>query len=102
MWIPANIGNAVAETNFALSVGTTTVSTIIIVVRILLVSRLPGASKTPRLAAEIIAESAVLYTIFALVYIGMTPKGYSAIYVSVFYAYMAVRSLSHQVIIHCH
>jgi hypothetical protein len=91
VWISANIGNAIAETNFALSVGTTTLSTIIIVIRILLVSRLPGASKSPRLAAEIITESAVLYTISALVYIGVTPQSYSAIYASVFYAYMAVR-----------
>jgi hypothetical protein len=90
-----HIGDAVATTNYALSVGTTTVCTIIIITRILKVSRMPGASKKPGLAAEIIAESAVLYTVSALVYIGMISTPYYGYYAGVFFAYMAVRSPLH-------
>jgi hypothetical protein len=96
VWIPGNIANAVETTTYALSVGTTTLSTIIIVTRILLVSRMPGASISIRLAAEIITESAILYTVSALVYIGMIPHipySYYDIYAWVFFAYMAVRPL---------
>jgi hypothetical protein len=100
VWIPENIANAVEITNYALSVSTTTLSTIIIVTRILLVSRMPGASKKSRLAAEMIAESAALYTISALIYIGMIPSAcfdYTP-YASIFFIYMAVCSPSHS----CH
>ena len=94
VWIPQNIDNDVRITTCALSVGTTTLSTIIIVTRILLVSRMPGASKQPRLAAEIIIESAVLYTISALIYIAMIPGNpYYLEYAAVFFASMAVRPL---------
>jgi hypothetical protein len=93
-WFPVRTGSAVQVTTYALSVGTTTLSTIIIVTRILLVSRMPGASKQPHLAAEIITESAVLYTISALIYIAMIAGSYhDAVYANIFFAYMAVRSL---------
>jgi hypothetical protein len=90
-WIPVRIGSAVKATTYALSVGTTTLSTIIIVTRIFLVSRMPGASKQPHLAAEIITESAALYTISALIYIAIIPSNsYYRIYADAFFAYMAV------------
>jgi predicted signal transduction protein with EAL and GGDEF domain len=93
-WTPFNIGNAVEITTYALSVGTTTLSTIIIVIRILLVSRTPGASNKPRLAAEIITESAALYTISALIFIAfISGNFYYLNYAGVFFAYMAVCSL---------
>jgi hypothetical protein len=34
---------------------------------------MPGASKQPRLAAEIIIESAALYSISALIYVSLIP-----------------------------
>jgi hypothetical protein len=96
-WIPSNIGHATQVTAYALSVGTTTISTVIIVTRILLMSRMsriPGASKQPRLAAEIITESAALYTISALIYLALIPRDYYyAEYANSFFAYMAVRPL---------
>jgi hypothetical protein len=86
-----SIGRAIQVTTYALSVGTTTISTIIIVTRILLVSRMPGASKQPRLAAEIITESAALYTISALIYVAMVPGSLDyGPYVNPFFTYMAV------------
>jgi hypothetical protein len=86
------ISNAVKYSTYALSVGTTTVSTIIIVTRILLVSRRgPSGSRKLRLAAEIIAESAILYTISALVYIGMISSPYARFYTDAFFSYMGVR-----------
>jgi hypothetical protein len=89
-WIPDMIIDAFGYTT--LSVGTTTVSTIIIVTRILLVSsQMPGLSKKTHLAAEIVTESAILYTISALVYIGAIPSNYASSYTSVFFGYMAVR-----------
>jgi hypothetical protein len=90
-WIPANICYAVEITTYALSVGTTAACTIIIVARILLVSRMPGASKQPHLAVEIITESAALYTISALVYIGMIQRQSNNPYTNIFFSYMAVR-----------
>ena len=98
-WIPEKIANAVAYTTYGLSVGTTAVSTIIIVARILLVSRqMRGASKKLRLAAEIITESAILYTISGLIYIGRAPMnsnyGY-CVYADIFSSYMAVRFPRH-------
>jgi hypothetical protein len=93
-WLPLKTGSAVQATTYTLSVCTTTLSTIIIAIRIILVSRMPGASKHPRLAAEIITESAALYTISALIYIAMIPGNYYwAPYTRVIFAYMAVRSL---------
>ena len=90
-WIPVNITAAVLITTYTLSVSTTTLSTIIIFIRILLVSRMPGASKRPHLAAEIITESAGLYTVSALIFIAMIPdNNYSGVYANVFFAYMAV------------
>jgi hypothetical protein len=93
-WIPGSISRAVEITTFALSVGTTTLSTIIIVTRILLVSRMPGASKVPHSAAEIITESAALYTVSALIYIGMIRgQPYFVTYADIIFAYMPVRLL---------
>jgi hypothetical protein len=55
---------------------------------------MPGASKKPHLAAEIIIESAALYTICALIYIAIIPgNSYYLTYAEVFFAYMAVCSL---------
>jgi hypothetical protein len=87
-WIAVKITSALAITGYALSVSTTTLSTIIIVTRILLVSQMPGASKKSRSAAEIITESAALYTISALIYIAIIPGNfYYGNYADVFFAY---------------
>jgi hypothetical protein len=104
VWVPPHIANAVQISGIALSVATTTVSTIIIVTRILLVSRMPGASKQPRLAAEIITESAALYSISALIYISLVSAASSTtvvlenaprrLYGEAFFTYLAVSFLS--------
>jgi hypothetical protein len=98
-WIPPQIAGGVEVSWIALSVGTTTVSTIIIVTRILLVSRMPGASKQPHLAVEIIIESAALYSISALIYVSLipvsVPKNVTLLpYGEVFFTYLAVSPLS--------
>jgi hypothetical protein len=98
--IPNSIFNAVQLSSFSLSVATTVVSTMIIVTRILMVSRMPGASRQPRIAMEIVVESALLYSISALVYTPMistlvtytTASATYYLYVEVFFAYMAVKS----------
>jgi hypothetical protein len=100
VWIPAPIGNAVEISWIALSVGTTTVSTIIIVICILLASRRSSISNQAHLAAEIITESAALYSISALIDVSLLPVSSSvpytpgACYGDVFFAYLAVSSLS--------
>ena len=76
-------------------------STVIIVLRILMVSRMPGASHRPHIAMEIIVESAVLYSISALVLVPMLIPSSSHTaasltfyrYVDTFFLYMAVESL---------
>jgi hypothetical protein len=104
IWIPPKIGIAVQISWIALSVGTTTASTLIIVACILLVSRMPGASKQPHLAAEIITESAALYSISALIYISLSVAHTSSVvdllttyiqstYADAFFAYLAVSPL---------
>jgi hypothetical protein len=62
-----------------------------------MVSRMPGASRQPRIAMEIIVESAVLYSISALVFTPMlanlspgTPLATYYQYADLFFAYMAV------------
>jgi hypothetical protein len=62
-----------------------------------MVARMPGASRQPRIAMEIIVESAVLYSISALVYTSMlaeaslfTPVTTYIQYADLFFAYMAV------------
>ena len=62
-----------------------------------MVSRMPGASYKPRIAMEIIVESAVLYSISALAYLSiisstsLNVETY-ALYADIFFAYMAVES----------
>jgi hypothetical protein len=93
--LPNNLYNTVAISSFSLSVVTTVLSTVIIVIRILMVSRMPGASHQPRIALEIVVESAALYFISALVFTPMVssfdaPSGTYHIYPELFFAYMAV------------
>jgi hypothetical protein len=95
--IQNNTFEGVTITSYALSVVTTVLSTVIIVIRILKVSRLPGATHQSRMAVEIIIESAALYSISALVYVPMlSPLIPSATvyykYGEIFFAYMAVES----------
>jgi hypothetical protein len=83
--------------SYSLSVATTVLSTVIIVIRILKVSRMPGASRKPHFAIEIIIESAVLYSLSALLFTSMTATftTHSAtyyLYTEAFFAYMAVES----------
>jgi hypothetical protein len=100
--IPISIFNAVQITSYSLSLTTTVLSTVIIVIRILLVSRMPGTSSQPQVVMEIIVESAVLYSISALVYTPMissitTSNGAGdtyELYADLFFAYMAVASHS--------
>jgi hypothetical protein len=69
---------------------------------------MPGASREPRIAMEIIVESAALYSISALVYTPMlylslsptaSPATYSQ-YGEIFFAYMAVEYLPLYLSIH--
>ena len=61
---------------------------------------MPGASRQPRTAMEIIVESAVLYSISALVYTSMLSSITTTataclpheLYAATFFAYMAVAS----------
>jgi hypothetical protein len=96
-FIPDNITNAVELSSYALSVATTVVSTGVIAIRILMVSRMPGTTHQPQIALEIIVESAALYTISALVYTSMvfdvSPTALVVTYLNyadIFFAYMAV------------
>jgi hypothetical protein len=96
--LPNNLYNAVTISSFSLSVVTTVLSTVIIVIRILMVARMPGASHQPRIILEIVVESAALYSISALAF---TPtialfdaptsrSGTYHLYPELFFAYMAV------------
>jgi hypothetical protein len=92
-WIPTQIAAGVEISWIALSVGTTTVSTIIIVTCIVLVPRMPGASKQLHLAAEIIIESAALYSISALIYVSFILVPVTStlpLYGEIFFAHLAV------------
>ena len=97
-FIPDTIYEAVLISSYSLSVVTTTLSTVMIAIQILRVSRMPGASRQPRIAMEIIVESATPYSISALVYAPMIPSFLTAasetylLYAEVFFAYMAVES----------
>jgi hypothetical protein len=101
-FIPNSIYIPVQLSAYSLSVATTVLSTMIIVIRILMVSRMPGATDQPRIAMEIIVESALLYSISALVYTPMVaywslttaPAVYSQ-YAELFFVYMAVESIHH-------
>jgi energy-converting hydrogenase Eha subunit G len=96
--IPSSIYISVQLSSYSLSVVTTALAAVIIVVRILMVSRMPGASRQPQIAMEIIVESAVLYAVSALVYTSILSSLHggtviSAAYIDyaeVFFAYMAV------------
>jgi hypothetical protein len=95
--IPAGIYDPVLISSYSLSVAATLLSTMIIVVRILLVARMPGASRQPWIIMEIIVESAALYSISALVYTPMLADlSLTAslqtyyLYADIFFAYMAV------------
>jgi hypothetical protein len=100
VFFPANIYYGMLITTYSLSVATTVLSTLIIVLRILMIWRMPGASRQPRigLALEIIVESAALYSISALVYIPMLGflERMSAVtyyhYPQIFFDYMAACS----------
>jgi phosphatidylserine synthase len=90
---------AVERGTYSLSVATTVLSTIIIAIRILMVSRIPGGNRQRSIAVEIIVESAVRYSISAVVYTSMIPPiswtGSSAthyLYAGVFFRHMAVES----------
>jgi hypothetical protein len=95
-FIPPSIYNPVALSSYSLSVATTVVSTVLIAIRILRVSRRQGASRQPQIAMEIIIESAVLYSISALAYTSMlspfAPSATYELYGQLFFAYMAVES----------
>jgi hypothetical protein len=69
--IPMNIYFPLAMATYALSVASTVLSTILIVVRILYVARIPGTTRQPLTVIEIVVESAALYSISALIYIVM-------------------------------
>jgi hypothetical protein len=86
--IPGELMSALWITNSALSVATTLLCSLIIVARIFIVSRLPGATRQPIKAAEIVIESAAFYSITTLIWIPIfnTPSAVTyAIYVDVFY-----------------
>jgi hypothetical protein len=97
--IPASIYNTVELSAITLSVVTTVLSTVIIAIRILMVSRMPGASHKLWIAMEIMIESALLYSISALVLIpmGALLAGTESVvtyyeYAQVVFIYMAVES----------
>ena len=84
-WVTANV---------SFSVATTVVSTLTIVIRILRVTRLPG-TKLSSSAVEIIVESAALYAVSSLVYLGLSqPTSMTTdvrfFYAQVFFSTMAV------------
>jgi hypothetical protein len=79
-------------TNVSLSVATTLLCSLIIVVRIFLVSRMPGTTHQPIKAAEIVIESAAFYSITALIWIALpyaSTLTYN-LYVDVFYTIATV------------
>jgi hypothetical protein len=95
--ITADQLNAWATANISLSVATTVVSTLIIVIRILRVTRLPG-TKLSSSVVEIVVESAALYGVSSLVYLGLSqPTSMTAdvrfFYAQVFFSTMAVRCI---------
>jgi hypothetical protein len=68
---PSSLYYAVQLSSYSLSIVTTVLSAAIIAVRILMVSRMPGASCRQQIAVEIIVESAILYSISAVVFTPM-------------------------------
>ena len=98
--ISTSTSSPVELSTYSLSLATTVLSTVIIVIRILMVPRMPGASHQPRIAIEIIVESAVLYSISVLVYTSILSSEVTLAsagntydqYAELFFAYMAVES----------
>jgi hypothetical protein len=99
-YIPNSIFDPVLLSSYSLSIATTVVSTVIIVIQILMVSRMPGSSCQLTSAMEIIVESAALYSISALVYTPIVAQLSAAtahvamyqLYADIFFAYMAIES----------
>jgi hypothetical protein len=98
--IPDSITIPVLISAYSLSVSATVLSTLIIVIRIVMVSRTPGASKEHHTAVAIVVESAALYSASALVYIPMvlhlssiqsTEGETYYLYGQLFFTHMAVR-----------
>jgi hypothetical protein len=73
--VSVTIGNALDIGNVVLSVATTVVCTTFIVIRILMISRMEGATGQLSQAVNIIVESAALYTIASLVYLPFDALG---------------------------
>jgi hypothetical protein len=76
-----NLSDKYYETNhpiyisrYALSVAATVPSTLLIIVQILIVLRMPGASHRPLTALEIVVESAALYSVSALVLLALVVR----------------------------
>jgi hypothetical protein len=82
IWLPLNLSNII------LSLVTTILSTLIIVIQILRVSRLPGVSRQPYTAIGIIIESAALYSVASLVYIPISTVNSNGLLMAVLYAEM--------------
>jgi hypothetical protein len=84
---------------YALSVASTILSTILIVVRILYVARIPGTTRQPYTVIEVVVESAALYSISALIYIVMLHEwivnlSLMDLYGEIFCSNMAVSKIS--------
>jgi hypothetical protein len=80
--------------NTSLSVATTVMATLIIIIHILRVTRLPGAQLSSS-AVEIVVESAALYAVSSLVFLGLavptsTTTDVRFFYAQVFFSTMAV------------
>jgi hypothetical protein len=92
---------AIVATAYSLSLATTVLTSLLIVVRILRVGRIPGTTNQSRTSMEIIVESAALFTVASLVYIPILAvqltKGSETAYpyVQVFWAYTAVSHSFH-------
>jgi hypothetical protein len=100
-FVPDNIAIRIQVSAYALSVGTTVLSTLIIAIQILRVPRLSISSHRPHTAAEIIVESAALYFISGLIFIPMmnliatnSASITYILYAKLFFTHMAVCLLS--------
>jgi hypothetical protein len=77
---PGIVIHTVGALVYGLSVATTLLCTVIIVARIVMLSRIPGFRR-PKIggtAIEIIVESSALYSIFGIAYIPMTIGKFNA------------------------
>ena len=109
--ISDKLPGAVLISSYSLSVATTILSTVIIAIRILTVSRMPGVSRQPSTAMEVVVESAALYSISALVYTPMlihlslshlplAPTATYFEYADIFFTYMTVESHHTYLLVH--